>query len=378
MESFKEIIKRTLLNLPGWHTKRKIVVIESDDWGSIRMPSREVYEILKKHGLNIDNDPYCKFDSLANSRDLSDLFDVLTCVKDKNGRSAVLTANTILANPDFDKIKSSGYKEYFFEPFYETLKREPYDPKAIQLWNEGIKNHIFWPQYHGREHLYVKKWLKDLQNGNELTHLAFNYRTFGLTNLVDSRIKGNYMGAFNSSLTDDIISFNKILEEGAQIFKKQFGYTSLSFIPTTYTWHPSIEFKLKSIGIKYLQGLVFQRIPLDDDNSFKYKRTNFTGFKSKAGLIYLNRNVFFEPSIESNIDWLTDCLNRIKIAFLCRKPAIIGSHRLNFIGSIFPENRERNLLLLKTLLKEIIKKFPDVEFMSSDELGALIDKTSKK
>ena len=27
-------LSHTLLNLPGWHTRRKIVVIESDDWGS--------------------------------------------------------------------------------------------------------------------------------------------------------------------------------------------------------------------------------------------------------------------------------------------------------------------------------------------------------
>lgn len=31
-------------NLPGWRTNRKIVVIESDDWGSIRMPSLTILE----------------------------------------------------------------------------------------------------------------------------------------------------------------------------------------------------------------------------------------------------------------------------------------------------------------------------------------------
>jgi len=39
-------IKSHLLNLPGWHTNRKIVVIESDDWGSIRMSSAEDAERL--------------------------------------------------------------------------------------------------------------------------------------------------------------------------------------------------------------------------------------------------------------------------------------------------------------------------------------------
>ena len=63
--------------------------------------------------------------SLATADDLSALFDVLTSVKDKNGRHAVLTANAVVANPIFNKIKESGYKEYFYEPFTETLKRSP-------------------------------------------------------------------------------------------------------------------------------------------------------------------------------------------------------------------------------------------------------------
>ena len=36
-------IFHNLLSIPGWRTNRHIVVIESDDWGSIRMPSKEVY-----------------------------------------------------------------------------------------------------------------------------------------------------------------------------------------------------------------------------------------------------------------------------------------------------------------------------------------------
>lgn len=33
--NLKQTITHNLLNIPGWHTNRKIVVIESDDWASI-------------------------------------------------------------------------------------------------------------------------------------------------------------------------------------------------------------------------------------------------------------------------------------------------------------------------------------------------------
>ena len=44
------------------------------------------------------------------------------------------------------------------------------------------------------------------------------------------------------------------------------------------------------------------------------------------------------------------------------------------MGFIDQKNRAKNIKLLATLLSMILKKWPDVEFMSSDELGYLIEK----
>lgn len=73
-----------------------------------------------------------------------------------------------------------------------------------------------------------------------------------------------------------------------------------------------------------------------------------------------------------NADYVSDCLRRIKIAFKWGKPAIIGSHRVNYIGFIDESNRERNLKLLKLLLGEITRIWPDVEFLDSSELTTAI------
>ena len=111
--NLKKSIISHLQNLPGWRTERKIVVIESDDWGSIRMPSRKVFEELKKDGYRVDNDPFMKYDNLASEDDLSGFFEVLTSVKDSKGRPAIITANTIVANPDFARIEETGFLSYF-------------------------------------------------------------------------------------------------------------------------------------------------------------------------------------------------------------------------------------------------------------------------
>ncbi len=371
--SIKNKISHNLLNIPGWHTKRHIVVIESDDWGSIRMPSREVYDSMLAEGIRVDKDPYCRYDGLATSKDLEDLFDVLTSVKDKNGQYAVITADAVVANPDFEKIEASGFTEYYYEPFTETLKKSSRHQGAFELWKQGMDAGIFHPQFHGREHLNIKKWLMALRSDDGITRRAFDYRTYGLTSAVDSRINRNYMGAFDSALPEDIESYKQILEEGLELFENIFGYRSESFIATTYTWSPLIEPILKQNGVRYLQGTVKQRVPIDEGLSFKYKNTNFQGRKSNSGLTYLMRNCFFEPSQSIISNPVDDCLNRIALAFRWGKAAVISSHRLNFIGSIDKSNTDKNLPLFRELLQCIVKQWSDVEFMSSDQLGKIIE-----
>jgi hypothetical protein len=232
---------------------------------------------------------------------------------------------------------------------------------------------IFHPQFHGREHLNIKKWLSVLQKGEDaITRMAFDLGTFGLTEIASPTIKSNYMGAFDSALEEDIEAYKIIIKEGLNLFEHLFGYCSQSFIATTYTWSPKIEPFLKKNGIRYLQGMISQRIPLDSGNKFKYKNTNFCGTKSQSGLMYLMRNVFFEPSQYPNIDWVNECLRRIQIAFRWNKPAIISMHRVNFIGAIDVSNRDKNLILFAKLLKGIAKYWPEVEFISSNDLGNII------
>ena len=370
MNIIKQILKRNLLNIPGWKTRRHIVVIESDDWGSIRMPSWSVYNEFLKRGIHVERDPYCRFDSMATEADLTALFETLLSVKDSKGRPAVLTANAVVANPCFSRIKESGYLDYFYEPFTDTLKNSNDHRGVFDVWKQGLAEGIFHPQFHGREHLNVKKWLKALQSGDEVTRISFELGTFGLTSLVDQRIKHNYMGAFNSGLDEDVREYDEILTDGLSLFEKLFGYRSQSFIATTYTWSPKIEYNLKKQGVDYLQGMVHQHIPLDDDTTFSWKKNNFLGKKSPGGQLYLTRNCYFEPS--QNSEGARECLKRIQIAFRWHKPAIISMHRLNVIGSIDERNRTQNLSDFKWLLKQVVKDYPDVEFMSSDELGRII------
>ena len=128
--SFVKAVKRhyEVQNLlrQGCTTNRHIVVFESDDWGSVRMPSLEVRERLLRNGVVLQSpSSYDKVDTLASEQDLTFLMEVLDSVRDSRGNPAVITFDTIVANPDFKRIKQSGYTEYYYEPFTSTLKKYP-------------------------------------------------------------------------------------------------------------------------------------------------------------------------------------------------------------------------------------------------------------
>lgn len=365
--NLKQKITHNLLNIPGWSTKRHIVVFESDDWGAIRMPSKEVYDKLLSKGYRVDLNKYEKNDSLATEKDLTELFNILSKYTDINGNHPMITANCAVANPDFEKIKESDFQNYYYEPFTETLKRYQGCENSFELWQQGMKEGLFKPQFHAREHLNVSNWIHSLQNDEDTKHV-FDYGIMGLF----PKGKENVGNKFQVALGDTefpIQSQNEIIKEGLDLFEKIFNYKSKTFIAPCYTWNPGIEKTLYDNGVIGIQGLVYQKVPCG--NSIRH----WMGSKNAYGQIYTIRNAFFEPTLSPNIDNVEDCLYRIECAFRWNKPAIISSHRINYIGAINEYNRDNNLKQLDGLLTKIQKKWGDVEFISSDKLVDIISNT---
>jgi hypothetical protein len=364
----KNLIKN-LSNIPGWRTNSKIVVIESDDWGSIRMPTNEVYDKLRTKGLTIDKGSgarYNKYDTLASASDLTNLLETLNNVKDKNNHAAKLTAVSLTSNPDFAAIKANGFENYFHEPFTTTLaKYNKLD--AFALWQEGIKANIFVPEFHGREHLNVQAWLRALRNKDKEALLGFDHGIWGY-----SRKKGSgFQAAFDLEIMQDLEEQKTIVSEGLQIFEALHSYKARFFVPPNGPINNQLEKVASAGGIQYMSSPKIQNEVLGDGKTKKHFR--YIGKQNTYGQTYITRNVFFEPSGSSRNE-VNSCLAEIELAFKWRKPAVISSHRVNYIGSLDSANRDNSLKKLKELLTIIIKKWPDVEFMTSSELGNKITK----
>jgi hypothetical protein len=352
------------INRKGQAVKEKLIVIESDDWGAIRTPSKEALAYFEQKGFDIANSIY-KNDALASQDDLEKLFEVLQKYKGSDGKPAVITANAIMANPDFGKIEANGFQQYFWEPFSQTLKRYPKHQDNLKLWKQGKENGIFNPQFHGREHLNINRWMKALQAKDEAIMASFEQQT-----TYSGKGDYSFMEAYDWDSPSDIEQHKTIIAEGLEIFKEHFGFTPKSFIAPCYNWDTKLEPFLAGQGIEWIQSLRSQLQPTGVFNEYQAIRHSFG--QQQNGLRYNIRNCFFEPSMLPQKDWVDASLAQVQAAFLFSRPAVICSHRINFVGYINPENGERGLNDLNLLLKAIVRKWPEAKFISTDELSKYI------
>lgn len=362
-------------NVFGWTSKRKIIVFESDDWGSVRTRSSEDYELMLKKGLNVSNSNFTKYDKLESEYDLNRLFDLLTSFKDINGNHPVFTPMCLVANPDFDKIEDDNFDNYYYEPFTITAKKYAGSENILDLWKNGHKSKLFVPGFHGREHLNSKRWMNLLKSNNEGIKMAFNCQSIGASSFKGIKIP-SYLAAFDIDEISDTINLKEIIISGANLFEELLGYKPEYFIASNSPEPKSLELDLKNVGVKYLTRYKFQKYPIGNNKTqFEF---NWLGKKNKNGQIIITRNASFEPSSVNNLDELHNCFMDIESAFYFGKPAIISTHRVNYISGLLQENGDNGLSQLKALLTKIAQKWPNVEFMTSMELASLMNEGYEK
>ena len=374
----KQKIIDNLKNIYGWKTKRKIVVISVDDYGNVRLDSKMAREKMDKAGLKIRT-RYDAYDSLETREDLEMLYETLTSVKDKNGKSAVFTPFALSCNIDFERMRAENYEKYQYELLPVTYhKLETSDNEAYantwKLWKDGIDKGIMVPQFHGREHLNVKVLEEKLANKDVEVLTALDNRSY--TSISKSNYATiKYTAAFDFWEFKENTNFDYIIEDGLNAFETVYGYRAVHFNPPGSTEHSYIHKILKECGINYIDAPLLKSM---HQGKGKYKRNiYYTGKKNKLGMTYEVRNIVFEPTHDISVDWVNYSLKQIETAFRWNRPAIISSHRVNFCGHIDPNNRKKGINALKELLQKIVNKWPDVEFMAANELGDLISKTQK-
>jgi hypothetical protein len=359
-----------LCNAWSWRTDRKLVVFESDDWGGIRLPPKSARESLRRNGINLTNSPYNQIDCLESRSDLEGLLNVLASNTDVNGRAPPFTTYNVMANPDFQKIRESDYREYHFEHFLCSYRR--YNREDLDLtWKAAITAGLLHPQFHAREHLNTYLWLEDLRNGHNETLTCFKYDFFG--NQRSSSPPRFYMAAYWPLSQLHNTHITTAFDNGLEMFRSYFGYNPSNFVACDYVLPRELEQHANYRGIKGIQTQrgYRQPSPADTRDKFVYRRTGWT---NRWGTVFTIRNATFEPALAACNDHVDRTMAEIKMAFRFNCPAVISTHRANYASGVEPTNSGRTLRLLSQLLSKIKSTWPTVEFLSSSDLLELVTK----
>lgn len=362
-----------LKHLPGWHSSQRYIAFAVDDYGSIRTANARAAEYLrgKLPGFGGQMD---EFDAVETREDLERLFEVLSQHADCEGTKAIFTAYCLSANPNFEVMRR--YQRYECESIEETYSRlQAEDPTEYEgtwaAFQQGMHENLIRPQCHGREHFCVpliesklRKQASDLLANLEVDSMA------GLSPIPEMPGVGfTHAFGFQDSSCFDLQ--RQIIADGLSRFKQFFGFPSTTFTPPASKLHPGLDGFIGSLGVRSIDKPLLSRQYASKSN--RLPRLNFlkSPRNGKGGKIV--RTLSFEPCSGVKSDPVGQALREIEVAFRWRKPAIISSHRVNYGGHIAPANRESGLSQLDELLGRISRIWPDIRFVSVDELVNIME-----
>lgn len=335
--------------------KHKIIVFESDDWGlQAWVPDINAYENISKKEwfISLCKDPDLRrytLSTLENETYLQNLFGILLDHRGGDGRHVVFQPNYIMGNPNFTAIRDNNFTNCVDIPLNEGNSPRWQRKGVISKAKEGYELGIWYPELHGRSHRNYKRWLSDLRNNNQdaLDSYENEMSAYGERIGNEFHSEMNYPEAYYNTL----IAINR--------FESVFGYKPHSIIAPNYCWSKQHEKAWRDLGISIVQA----------KKSFIKELCHFRIPFYTPNINYLKRNCHFEV-VDGNEDEWKDTYQKIVTIWSKDEPAIVSTHRVNFV-TLNSSTLSNNLNQLDALLTEIEVTHPAAVYITDYELVEL-------
>ena len=314
------------------YPKIPLIIVESDDWGFVRNAENH------SHG-NV----YDKIDTLESK----ETFDLIESLDEKMvetlGLKFVLVCNFIMFNAEYD----TEWKHMPFLHYYSGSEKD----SLFQLVDRGV----VYPQLHGFSHF------NDLLCEEQASLIGASQWNLIRSGSLGVRVKqrdgrDNYMAELDRTLECKTTELRLVF--ALEQFKKTFGFSSISFIAPANVIGINHEHLLFAQGVKFLQ--CYNPILRPFKNGGRLKENVRFGEEGKAGLIYVPRNIYLEPSVKPYYPWRRKMYIKVITLALLGRPIIVSTHRVNFLSKNaagVSENIYSLLFDIARLSKKINKKY---------------------
>lgn len=303
-----------------------VVAFQSDDWGLAGfVPGEGALGDIDRGLLSPGRFPEVYWGStLEDSAAVADLCAVLAGHRGRDGLPAVVQANYVLGSLAWEAQGSGwAWREYLLPALPAAYAR----PGLWQAVRQGMDLGVWRPEYHALWHYDPRLRMQKVQE-DPTARLAAERGVM----IFPGSERAWELGPWRP-----LPELEAELDRGLQRFEDLFGRRPSSIIAPDYTWDARCEDLWESRDLTVIQAKREQRYPGMGaglgPRLGKYLRQRRDHWVQPDRL-YLERNCRFEPVQAVAAEAVVrDCLAEIRRAWAHGQPAVVESHRINFVHS---------------------------------------------
>ena len=313
--------------------RRPVLVIESDDWGPGPAWHAERLALVGK---------------------------CLASHHDTDGRPALMTLGVVLGAPDTVAMAQNALAEYRRITLDDARSRG-----LLEEMQAGASKGVFSLQLHGMEH-YWPPALLEAANKDESVRAWLTGDEFPPCEALPSALQSRWVDG--SRLPSRPLSPDEIqraVAEETDGWQLIFGQPAKVVVPPTFVWTRGVETAWVAAGIEVIitPGRRYTRRDATGKPSAAEGPIH-NGQRASSEAHYLVRDIYFEPERGHTA---ARALEDVSQRFLLGRPALVETHRSNFIGT--EAQCQQSLERLNELLSNALQRWPGLAFMSPEALA---------
>lgn len=304
--------------------RMRAVAIESDDWGLQGfVPGAGAWAGVDRAAIAPGSFPEVYWQStLEDSAAVADLCAVLASHRGRDGLPAVFQPNYVMSGMGWRPDHAEGLWHRFDLPDLDPHYRRPGLWHAVGL---GIQAGVWYPEFHAAFHYDPQRRLESALEGPHPRRATER----GIM-LFPGSEKARELGPWRSQK-----ELGAELDHSLVVFSHLFGRLPDSIIAPDYTWSARNETIWSERNLRIIQGKREQRNPQWGGGTkgrlAKLLERSFDRVRH-PDRAYLERNCRLEPAQARDAKQVVqDCLAATRRAWARGEPAIVETHRVNFV-----------------------------------------------